>query len=132
MIWSRWSVALPGIFLLGLTIFVHELGHFLMAKWRGVRVLRFSLGFGPKLAGFTRGETEYCLSWIPLGGFVQMAGDAPDPEGHMPGGRDEFLSHPWFGRILIAQGRDASDVPLTQIFGPGTLSGFRVWTEEVK
>src|SRR5262245_14919478 len=73
-----------------------------MAKWRGVRVLRFSMGFGPKLVGFTRGETEYWLSWIPLGGYVQRAGDTPDPEGHMPGGPDEFLSHPWFGRVLIA------------------------------
>ena len=97
-----WSLVLPGVVLLGLVIFVHELGHFLMAKWRGVRVLRFSLGFGPKLWGFTRGETEYCLCWIPLGGYVQMAGDQPDAAGGMPGGRDEFLSHPWFGRILIA------------------------------
>jgi regulator of sigma E protease len=105
-----WGQALPGVLLLGLVIFVHELGHFLMAKWRGVRVLRFSLGFGPKLVGFTRGETEYQLSWIPLGGYVQMAGDSPDPDGHMPGGREEFLSHPWFGRVLIAVAGPAANL----------------------
>jgi regulator of sigma E protease len=97
-----WNAVLPGVLLLGLVIFVHELGHFLMAKWRGVRVLRFSLGFGPKLWGFTRGETEYCIAWFPLGGYVQMAGDSVEEDGHMPGSHDEFLSHPWFGRFLIA------------------------------
>lgn len=93
---------LPGVLLLGLVIFVHELGHFLMAKWRGVKVLKFSLGFGPALFSFTRGGTEYRLSWIPLGGYVQMAGDSPSDDGTMPSSREEFLSHPWFGRLLIA------------------------------
>jgi regulator of sigma E protease len=91
------------VVLLGVVIFVHELGHFAMAKWRGVKVLRFSLGFGPALAAVTRGSTEYRVSWIPLGGYVQMAGDSPAEDGSMPsGGREEFLSHPWFGRVLIA------------------------------
>jgi regulator of sigma E protease len=94
--------ALPGALLLGIVIFVHELGHFLAAKARGVRVLRFSLGFGPRLVGFTRGGTEYQLSWIPLGGYVQMAGDSPAEDGTMPHSREEFLSHPWPGRVLIA------------------------------
>ena len=75
---------MPGILLLGIVIFVHELGHFLVAKWRGVTVLQFSLGFGPALVKFTRGETEYRLSWIPLGGYVQMAGDTPAEDGSMP------------------------------------------------
>ncbi len=97
-----WSAVLPGLVLLGLVIFVHELGHFLAAKWRGVKVLRFALGFGPALFAFKRGETEYRLSWIPLGGYVQMAGDTPSDDGDMGGGPDEFLSHPWFGRLLIA------------------------------
>ncbi|HTM58223.1 MAG TPA: RIP metalloprotease RseP [Candidatus Udaeobacter sp.] len=91
-----------GIPLLGLVIFVHELGHFLAAKARGVRVLRFSLGFGPKMIGFKRGETEYQISWVPLGGYVQMAGDSPGEDGSMPEGPDQFLSHPWPGRMLIA------------------------------
>ena len=97
-----WSLVLPGLLLLGLVIFVHELGHFLVAKWRGVRVLKFSLGFGPALLKWTSGGTEYRLSVIPLGGFVQMAGDSPGEDGSMPGGPEEFLSHPWFGRLLIA------------------------------
>jgi regulator of sigma E protease len=92
----------PGIVLLGLVIFVHELGHFLAAKWRGVTVLRFSLGFGPPLFKFEAGGTEYRLSWVPLGGYVQMAGDSPGEDGSMPGNPNEFLSHPWYGRILIA------------------------------
>src|SRR5438477_8044809 len=96
------NMVLPGAILLGLVIFVHELGHFLVAKWRGVRVLRFSLGFGPPLLRWTRGETEYRLSLVPLGGYVQMAGDSPSDDGAMGGGPDEFLSHPWFGRLLIA------------------------------
>lgn len=97
------STILPGVLLLGIVIFFHELGHFLAAKWRGVRVLKFSLGMGPEMIGFTRGETRYCLAWIPLGGFVQMAGDSPGEDGSMPtGGPEEFLSHPWYGRVVIA------------------------------
>ncbi len=91
----------PGVVLLGLVIFVHELGHFLAAKWRGVRVLRFSLGFGPALLSTRRGETEYRLAWFPLGGYVQMAGDSPGENGAMPERPDEFLSHPWAGRLFI-------------------------------
>jgi regulator of sigma E protease len=60
---------------LGMLIFIHELGHFLVAKATGVGVERFSLGFGPRLASFRRGETEYCLSAVPLGGYVKMVGE---------------------------------------------------------
>ncbi|HYM80561.1 MAG TPA: RIP metalloprotease RseP [Candidatus Limnocylindria bacterium] len=98
------SFLLPGVVLLGIVIFVHELGHFLVAKWRGVRVLRFSLGFGPAIFKVTRGETEYRIAWIPLGGYVQMAGDSPGEDGSMPEERNEFLSHPWYGRIAILAG----------------------------
>lgn len=63
---------------LGILIFVHELGHFLVAKAVGVTVQRFSLGFGPKLIAVQRGETEYCLSAVPLGGYVKMLGEEPD------------------------------------------------------
>ena len=105
-----WNALVPGIVLLGLVIFVHELGHFAMAKWRGVKVLRFSLGFGPALVRVKRGETEYQVSWIPLGGYVHMAGDSPGDDGTMPGGREEFLSHPWFGRLLIAVAGPAANL----------------------
>jgi regulator of sigma E protease len=60
---------------LGALIFIHELGHFLVAKGMGVGVERFSLGFGPRIWSFRRGETEYCLSIVPLGGYVKMTGE---------------------------------------------------------
>jgi len=68
---------LAAIVVLGILIFVHELGHFLVAKRSGVGVLKFSLGFGPKLLGVKRGETEYLLSAFPLGGYVKMIGEDP-------------------------------------------------------
>ncbi|MCS7002317.1 MAG: site-2 protease family protein, partial [Dehalococcoidia bacterium] len=62
-------------------VFVHELGHFATAKWAGVRVLEFGIGFPPRAWAFRRGETEYSLNWLPLGGFVRMVGeeDPSDP-----------------------------------------------------
>ena len=63
------------IFVIGILVFIHELGHFLLAKWSGVRVEKFSLGFGKKLLGFRKGETEYLLSALPLGGYVKMYGE---------------------------------------------------------
>ena len=68
------------ILVLGLLIFVHELGHFLLAKATGVRVLKFSLGFGPALVGKKIGDTEYVISAFPLGGFVKMFGENPDEQ----------------------------------------------------
>jgi regulator of sigma E protease len=65
---------------LGFVIFLHELGHFLLAKWNGVKVEKFSIGFGRSLFGFRRGETEYVLAAIPLGGFVKMLGEGPEDE----------------------------------------------------
>lgn len=62
------------VVLFGFLIFIHELGHFLAAKWSGVKVLKFSLGFGPRLLGKKIGETEYLLSAVPLGGYVKMLG----------------------------------------------------------
>jgi len=63
---------------LGLVVFVHELGHFLAARWAGVRVERFSLGFGKPVLLWKRGETEYCISIVPLGGYVKMTGEQPE------------------------------------------------------
>lgn len=68
------------VLVLGMLIFVHELGHFLLAKRLGVGVLKFSLGFGPKLIGRKIGETEYLISAFPLGGYVKMIGEATDEE----------------------------------------------------
>jgi regulator of sigma E protease len=88
------------IVVLGITITIHEFGHFAMAKLLRIRVLVFSIGFGPRLAGFTRGGTEYRLSPIPLGGYVKMAGETFDEE--REGAPDEFLSHPKWHRFLVA------------------------------
>lgn len=106
-----WSDIVPGVVLLGIVIFVHELGHFLVAKWRGIQVLKFSLGMGPEMLGFSAGGTRYCLSWFPLGGFVQMAGDHPNEDGSIPeGGPEQFLTHPWFGRLLVAVAGPAANL----------------------
>ncbi len=77
---------------LGVLVFVHELGHFLVAKWAGIRVERFSLGYPPKMIGFTRGETEYCISWIPFGGYVKVAGMADVGSEETTGAHWEFPS----------------------------------------
>ena len=87
------------LFVLGVLIFVHELGHFLMARRIGVRVLTFSLGFGPKLVNVKRGDTEYCISLIPLGGYVKMAGE--NPEDSRTGAPDEFLSKGKWQRFQV-------------------------------
>jgi len=87
------------LFVLGVLIFVHELGHFLAARRVGVRVLTFSLGFGPKLLKFTRGDTEYCISVVPLGGYVKMAGESPDDP--RSGAPDEFMSKSKWERFQI-------------------------------
>src|SRR6185436_16498632 len=79
--------------------FVHELGHYAMAKWQGVRVLTFSLGFGPKILNVNRGGTDYCISAIPLGGYVKMAGE--NPEDQRTGQPDEFLSKTKWQRFQI-------------------------------
>jgi regulator of sigma E protease len=78
------------LIVIGVLIFVHELGHFLVAKAVGVQVLRFSLGFGRPLLQWRRGETEYWVSWIPLGGYVKMAGlEDEGMAGELEGGKSE-------------------------------------------
>ena len=66
------------IFVIGILVFFHELGHFLLAKRSNIRVEKFSLGFGPKLVSFVRGETEYLISALPLGGYVKMYGEGTE------------------------------------------------------
>jgi len=99
---------LPFICILGLLVFVHELGHFIAAKRSGVRVDKFSLGFPPNILSKKIGETEYCIGAIPLGGYVRMKGDIPDfaDDNTEPSGEpDEFLSAPvWKRAIIIAAG----------------------------
>ena len=91
-------------FVLGVLVFIHELGHFVVARLHGVRCLTFSLGFGPKLLQTKRGDTVYCISAIPLGGYVKMAGAGEGPDDKPEGLDDEFLSKTKWQRfqILIA------------------------------
>jgi regulator of sigma E protease len=85
---------------LGIMVLVHEFGHFAVAKLCGIRVEVFSIGFGKRLFGFRRGDTDYRLSVLPLGGYVKMAGDNP---GEAPtGDPGEFNAHPRWQRILVA------------------------------
>ena len=98
-LWSYLSTPVTFLFVLGVLIFVHEFGHFLVARWHGVRVLTFSLGFGPKLLKFRRGDTEYCVSAVPLGGYVKLAGETVQDD--RQGAPDEFLSKSKWVRFQV-------------------------------
>lgn len=87
---------LIAILVFGLLIFVHELGHFLAAKWAGVTVNEFAMGMGPKLISRTRGETAYSLRLFPIGGFCAMEGENEDS-----GATGAFCNAPLYKRILI-------------------------------
>jgi len=89
-------------FVLGILIFVHELGHFLTAKMVGIRVERFSLGFPPRMIGKQIGETDYCVSWLPLGGYVKMAGMIDESlDDTIKGEPWEYQSKPVWQRIIV-------------------------------
>ena len=85
---------------LGFMILIHEFGHYAVAKWLGVRVEQFAIGFGKRLVGFRKGETDYRINAIPLGGYVKMSGENPmDQRTDDPG---EFMNHSRWHRFLIA------------------------------
>ncbi|MFP4517406.1 MAG: RIP metalloprotease RseP [Desulfovibrionales bacterium] len=94
------------VLVLGILIFFHELGHFLMARLFGIGVPTFSLGFGPKLWGFSMGKTQYRVSAVPLGGYVKLAGESRDAE--IPEGFTEqesfIMRPPWQRMIVVAAG----------------------------
>jgi len=87
------------LFVLGVLVFVHELGHFLAAKRVGIRVLKFQLGFNPTIFSFRRGDTEYGIGALPLGGYVKMAGETPEEASS--GQPDEFLSKSKWERFQV-------------------------------
>ena len=94
------------MFVLGVLVFVHELGHFLAAKRVGIRVLKFQLGFNPTIVAFRRGDTEYSIGALPLGGYVKMAGENPEDIEHDERGKvvrrsDEFLSKTKWERFQV-------------------------------
>jgi regulator of sigma E protease len=98
------------IIFLGVLVTVHEGGHFFAAKWAGVKVLKFSIGFGPKLFGFRRGETEYQIAALPLGGFVAMAGQHPDEAEREEDRGRTFLGAPWWKRMIILAAGPAANL----------------------
>jgi regulator of sigma E protease len=101
-------IAVVGV--LGFMILIHEFGHYAVAKWLGVRVEQFAIGFGKRLIGFRRGETDYRINAIPLGGYVKMSGENPmdartdDPR--------EFMNHPRWHRFLVAIAGPAMNILL--------------------
>lgn len=86
---------------LGALIFFHELGHYLLARMVGVTVVRFSIGFGPRIVGFRRGDTDYCVSAFPLGGYVKFLGDDPDDPPRPAEARHGFLTTTLWRKVLI-------------------------------
>ncbi len=116
------------IIVLGFLIFAHEAGHFFVAKLFRVRVLVFSFGFGKRLFGFRRGDTDYRVSLLPLGGYVRMAGDAAEEE--RTGAPDEFLSKPKWQRFLILLAGPAMNVLIAILFVAGLLMAGREMLRE--
>src|SRR5208283_6041414 len=110
------TVFVMGI-VLGFMILIHEFGHFAVAKYFGVRVEVFSIGFGKRLLGFKKGDTDYRISAIPLGGYVKMSGENPmDDRTGDPG---EFLSHPRWQRFIIALAGPAMNIMLAIVLLTG-------------
>ncbi|MGD8394661.1 MAG: RIP metalloprotease RseP [Candidatus Eiseniibacteriota bacterium] len=103
-----------GLFFLSVLVVFHELGHFLVARGFGVRVDRFSVGFGKSLVQWRRGPTTWSIAAVPLGGYVRMAGEHPDDEG-LSGAPDEFLSKPWWQRLLIVVAGPAANLVFATI-----------------
>lgn len=119
------STILGPLIVLGVIIVIHELGHFVVAKYFKVRVETFSVGFGPRLFGFRRGDTDYRMSAFPLGGYVKMAGETPSDT--VTGEPYEFLSKPKWQRFLIAAAGPAMNVFLAVVL----LTGLYVYGTDV-
>ncbi|RMF56380.1 MAG: RIP metalloprotease RseP, partial [Calditrichaeota bacterium] len=111
-------------FVLGLLIFVHEFGHFITAKMVGIRVERFSLGFPPRMIGKKIGDTDYCISWLPLGGYVKMAGMIDENlDANIKGEPYEFASKPvWQRSIVLSAGSVMNILTAIVIFTALTLA----------
>jgi regulator of sigma E protease len=118
------------LIVLGLLVLVHEFGHFIAAKRLGVRVEKFSIGFGPKLFSVKRGETEYLVSAVPLGGYIKMAGDEPGER--LSDKPWEFLSRRPFDRFkIIAAGPLFNYILAFLIFSVIYMFGNPTLTSEV-
>src|ERR1700740_2906512 len=93
-----WQVLFT-LFALGLMVVMHEWGHLIVARWLGVRVEKFTIGFGPELFGWTSKGIRYAVCSVPLGGMVKLSGELMDERKQSP---DEFFSQPWYRRNAIA------------------------------
>jgi regulator of sigma E protease len=125
MIGSIASNIVVAVLVLGVIIVIHELGHFLVAKFFKIKVETFSVGFGPRLFGFRRGDTDYRISAFPLGGYVKMAGETPSDT--VTGEAYEFMSKPKWQRFLVAAAGPAMNVALAVAL----LTGLYVYGTEV-
>ncbi len=106
------------IIVLGVLIFIHELGHFVVAKLSGVGVEKFSLGFGPKIISVRKGETEYRISVLPLGGYVKMVGESPDEEILESDFKRSFTHRPVYNRAAIVAAGPLMNLALAAILLP--------------
>jgi regulator of sigma E protease len=121
---ALFQFTIPFLVLLGVLVFVHELGHFLVAKRLGIRVLKFSLGFGPTIIGRKRGWTEYAVSAIPLGGYVKLYGEDPDEDLPAEDRRESFSARPVHHRIAtVVAGPIMNFVLAIAVFGLLSLFG---------
>ena len=125
MIGSLFSNIGVAIIVLGIIIVIHELGHFLVAKFFKIKVETFSVGFGPRLLGFRKGDTDYRLSAFPLGGYVKMAGETPMDS--VTGEAYEFLSKPKWQRFLVAAAGPAMNI----ILAIGLIAGLYMYGTDV-
>src|ERR1700686_3197565 len=98
------------VIVIGFMVLIHEFGHYAGAKLLGVRVEQFAIGFGKRLIGFRRGDTDYRINILPLGGYVKMSGENPMEE--RTGDPAEFMSHSRFHRFLIAIAGPAMNILL--------------------
>mgnify|MGYP001612623857 CR=1 FL=1 len=112
------TTAISFVIVLGVLIFIHELGHFAVAKLCGVGVEKFSLGFGPRVVGTTLGETEYMLSALPLGGYVKMVGEAPGEEVSEEDRARSFTYKPVWKRMLIVAAGPFMNLVLAALLFP--------------
>src|SRR5437762_13098408 len=125
MIGSIASNIVVALIVLGVIIVIHELGHFLVAKFFKIKVETFSVGFGPRLVGFRKGETDYRISAFPLGGYVKMAGETPADT--ITGEAYEFLSKPKWQRFLVA----AAGPAMNMLLAVGLIMGLYVYGTDV-
>jgi regulator of sigma E protease len=115
---------LLAVLALGILIIVHEGGHYLLARWSGMRVDRFSIGLGPKIIGWKRGETEFQISAIPFGGFVQIAGLNPGEEGIAVDDPRAYPNRPTYQRLLTIFAGPATNYVFAAVV---MISSFMIW-----